>query len=181
MKNPSLRKIRSRLNRFRYGTRLVDPTTLLVQGSMISRDLEIGPFGYIGPGASICPKVRIGKYVMFAPEVTIVGKDHFFTIAGTPSIFSGRPKHPETLIGDDVWIATRAIILAGTKIGDGAIVAAGAVVTRDVERYAIVGGSPARKLGERFTPEEQVIHDQMLGQPATEGGFCGPKNIEKSG
>lgn len=56
-------------------------------------------------------------------------------------------------IGNDVWIANNAIIIRGVKIGDGAIIAAGAVVTKDVEPYTIVGGVPARPLKKRFSQE----------------------------
>ena len=48
------------------------------------------------------------------------------------------------IIGNDVWIATRAIILPGVHVGNGAIIAAGSVVTRDVPDYSIVGGNPAK-------------------------------------
>lgn len=57
-------------------------------------------------------------------------------------------------IGNDVWIGDRALILAGIKIGDGAIVGAGAVVTKDVEPYSVVGGVPAREIRKRFTREQ---------------------------
>lgn len=55
-----------------------------------------------------------------------------------------------TIIGNDVWIGNNAIVIAGVNIGDGAIIGAGAVVTKDVTPYDIVGGVPARKIGERF-------------------------------
>lgn len=55
-----------------------------------------------------------------------------------------------TVIGNDVWIGNNAIIIAGVNVGDGAIIGAGAVVTKDVAPYDIVGGVPARKIGERF-------------------------------
>lgn len=57
---------------------------------------------------------------------------------------------PSTFIGNDVWIGTRAIIMPGVRIGDGAVIAAGAVVTRDVPPYAVVGGVPARVIKFRF-------------------------------
>ena len=60
----------------------------------------------------------------------------------------------DIVVGDDVWIGTNAIICSGIKIGQGAIVAAGAVVTKDVAPYAIVGGNPARVIRYRF--EEKI-------------------------
>jgi acetyltransferase-like isoleucine patch superfamily enzyme len=70
-------------------------------------------------------------------------------------------------IGNDVWIGTRAIILDGVKIGDGAIVAANAVVTKDVPPYAIVGGVPAMVIRYRFSPEkiEQLLKLQWWSWP----------------
>ncbi|WP_281067744.1 CatB-related O-acetyltransferase [Neorhizobium galegae] len=59
----------------------------------------------------------------------------------------------ETYIGNDVWIGVRAVILDGVRVGDGAIVAAGAVVTKDVDAYAIVGGVPAKVIGYRFAED----------------------------
>lgn len=56
-------------------------------------------------------------------------------------------------IGNDVWIGTGAILLDGVQVGDGAIIAAGAVVTKDVEPYSIVGGIPAREIRKRFSSE----------------------------
>lgn len=63
------------------------------------------------------------------------------------------------IVGNDVWIGTKAVVLRGVTIGDGAIVAAGAVVTKDVRPYSIVGGVPAREIGLRF--DERTI-DKLL-------------------
>jgi hypothetical protein len=61
----------------------------------------------------------------------------------------------DTVVGNDVWTTENCLIMSGVKIGDGAIVAAGSVVTRDVPPYAIVGGNPAKLIRFRFT-EEQI-------------------------
>jgi hypothetical protein len=66
---------------------------------------------------------------------------------------------PHTEIGNDVWIGDRAFIMAGVRIGDGAVVAAGAVVTKDVPPYAVVGGVPARIIKYRF---DQPTVDKLL-------------------
>jgi len=63
---------------------------------------------------------------------------------------------PTTEIGNDVWIGARAILRTGVKIGDGAIIAAGAVVVKDVEPFSIVGGVPAKHIRHRFSPDEIV-------------------------
>nr|WP_329255978.1 CatB-related O-acetyltransferase [Actinoallomurus sp. NBC_01490] len=60
------------------------------------------------------------------------------------------PSRGDTVVGNDVWFGYRATIMPGVRIGDGAIVAAGAVVTADVPPYTIVGGNPARPIRRRF-------------------------------
>jgi acetyltransferase-like isoleucine patch superfamily enzyme len=68
-----------------------------------------------------------------------------------------------TRIGNDVWIGYGAIVLGGVTIGDGAIIAAGSVVTKDVEAYSIYGGNPAKKITERFENNEiKELHIQLL-------------------
>jgi len=110
---------------------------------------------------------------MIGPRVAIVGRDHLFTKPGTPIIFSGRPELPSTEIGDDVWIGYGAIVIAGVSIGRGAIVAAGAVVTRDVPPYTIVGGVPAKRIGQRFSTERELTaHEQMLSRNPSRGVYC---------
>jgi acetyltransferase-like isoleucine patch superfamily enzyme len=91
--------------------------------------------------------ISIGDDCMIAPFVYIVDSDH--------GIARGMPmnRQPNTStpisIGNDVWIGAHAVILSGTVIEDGAIVAAGAVVRGHVGANTIVGGVPARKIGER--------------------------------
>ena len=75
---------------------------------------------------------------------------HWIEFSGRPVVIKPFARPPQTKIGNDVWLGAGASILAGVKIGDGAIVAAGAVVTKDVPPYAIVGGVPARVIKYRF-------------------------------
>jgi acetyltransferase-like isoleucine patch superfamily enzyme len=88
-------------------------------------------------------ELRIGDYVDIAPNVRIWTLDH------DPD----SPRHAErprpVTIEDFAWIASGATILPGVTLGQGCVVAAGSVVTKDVEAFAIVGGIPARKIGER--------------------------------
>lgn len=128
----------------------------------ISKDLSLGDFAYIGPLSTIYPKVSIGRFCLIAPEVAIIGADHSFSEVGVPTCFAGREELPRTLIGEDVWIGQRAIIKVGVHIGDGAIVAAGSVVTKDVEPYTIVGGNPAKFIRNRFEESQIVEHRNKL-------------------
>lgn len=135
-------------------------------------DLVVGPYVLIGSRAYLPPRVRIGRYSMLAPQVAIVGADHRIDVVGCPAIFAGRLDHPETVIGDDVWIGYRAIIVVGTRIGNGAVVAAGAVVTKDVQPYEIVAGVPAKRVRMRFEQDaDRVRHEAMLAEPARAGEY----------
>lgn len=112
-------------------------------------------------------KIVIGDNVMFGPEVTIRGGNHRVDIVGKPMIaVSDDEKRPEddpgVVIQDDVWVGTRAIILAGVTIGRGAVVAAGALVTKDVPQYAIVGGNPAKLIRMRWDDETIARHEKNL-------------------
>ena len=112
------------------------------------------------------PGVEIGRYTMLAPNVSIVGADHNYDRPGVPIFFSGRPPNPRTSIGADVWLGTGVVVMQGTAIGRGAIVAANAVVTKDIPPYEIWAGVPARKIGDRFTdPAHRARHDEMLAGP----------------
>jgi acetyltransferase-like isoleucine patch superfamily enzyme len=86
----------------------------------------------------------VGDDVMFASEVAVVGGDHKIDHIEGPIRYSGRDEFKTAEFGDGCWIGHRAIVLHGVKIGMGAVVAAGSVVTRDVEPEAIVAGNPAK-------------------------------------
>ncbi|MBK9048512.1 MAG: acyltransferase [Bacteroidetes bacterium] len=86
-------------------------------------------------------KISIGNNVHIAPEVIIMDSDFH---DATDLDASG--KSAEVIIGNHVWISTRAMILKGVTIGDGAVVAAGAIVTKDVPPYTLVAGIPARHI-----------------------------------
>ncbi|WP_303817218.1 CatB-related O-acetyltransferase [Selenomonas ruminantium] len=116
-------------------------------------EIEIGEYSYIGNGTSIT-KSKIGRYCSIGENVCINPGEHIIEEVSTNAIFYDDPWNVLTRksvkIGNDVWIGTRAIILGDVNIGDGAIIAAGAVVTKDVPAYAIVAGVPARIIRQRF-------------------------------
>lgn len=128
----------------------------------ISKDLILGRCSYVGPGSMIWPAVRIGDYTLLGPGVGIFGDDHNFRVVGVPTIFAGRPAMRETVIGRDVWIGARSIVMVGRSIGDCAIVAAGSVVVHDVPANTIVGGNPARPIGTRFSAEDFSAHMRSI-------------------
>ena len=139
----------------------------------VSKDFELGEYSLLSRGADICMKVKAGKYVMFAPNVTIAGADHNYDQVGAPMYFSGRPEMPKTTIGDDVWIGTNVSIRAGVTIGRGAVIGMGSLVLKDVAPYTIVGGVPAKLIKQRFGDQEIIEHDLMLNKPPHRGGkFC---------
>lgn len=107
-------------------------------------------------------KLRIGAFCSIAPNVTfILNSDHYtnnlssfpFKVKCLGSIKPEAISYGDIVIDDDVWIGYGATILSGLHIGQGAIIAAGAVVTKSVPPYAIVGGVPAKLLRYRFSKE----------------------------
>jgi acetyltransferase-like isoleucine patch superfamily enzyme len=136
--------------------------------------LTVGSDTYIGKYCTVECDGEIGRGVMLGNNVGLIGRyDHDFHTVGkdirnSPWIgdpdYCGPGKGLKIIVGDDVWIGYGSIVLSGVTIGRGAIVAAGSVVTKDVEPYAIVAGNPARKRAERFTPSEVVEHEWSLAQ-----------------
>src|SRR3989344_9578884 len=109
------------------------------------KNIKIGKDSIIGEGAVLDgrDKLTIGNHVDIASEVMIYNSKHDINDPNFSAV-----NYPVE-IGDYVFIGPRAIILPGVKIGKGAIVGAGAVVTKDVENFKIVGGVPAKEIGER--------------------------------
>jgi acetyltransferase-like isoleucine patch superfamily enzyme len=112
--------------------------------------------------------IRIGNKVMFGPQVTLIGGNHNTSQVGK-AMFDVHEKRPDDDLGvrveDDVWIGSRAIVLSGVTVGRGSIVAAGAVVTRSVPPYSVVGGCPARVIRFRWDVETILLHENALYAP----------------
>jgi acetyltransferase-like isoleucine patch superfamily enzyme len=133
--------------------------------------LDVGDDVYVGKGCTIECDGSIGSGVLIGNRVGLVGRhDHDFRALGTTirrAPWVGEPAGPDSgrvVIEDDVWIGYGAIVLSGVTVQRGAVVAAGAVVTRDVPPYAIVAGNPARAVGQRFDEDEQVLHESALAR-----------------
>lgn len=125
--------------------------------SVSGNDVYIGPRCHFGANVIIS-----GNKVLIASNVSFVGGDHRINIVGKPIFDSGREELRTVVISSDTWIGHGAIILHGVCIGKGSVVAAGAVVTKDVPPYMIVGGNPARIIKKRFDYEERGEHERRL-------------------
>lgn len=143
--------------------------------AILLEHVSIDDFSYINTFHApvlIDSHVKIGKFCSIAPGVTIALMNHPLEFVTTHPILyneyylkklSGKTKDIpietlnyniiETIIGNDVWIGANAIIKRGVTIGDGAVIAAGSVVTKHVEPYSIVGGTPAKLIRYRFSEE----------------------------
>lgn len=124
---------------------------VLYHFDFIGDRLIIGRFCAIAAGAS---------FIMNGANHRLAGPSTYpFTIfeQGWRQGFPGEldfPNRGDTVVGNDVWLGYRALVMPGVKIGDGAVVAAASVVTADVRPYAVVGGNPARELRRRFADDE---------------------------
>jgi len=107
------------------------------------QDISIGSNCQINENVKL-DNVVIGNYVMIAPGVTILGKMHNFSSIETPMILQGEKKVLPTIIEDDTWIGTNAIIMPGITISKGSIIGAGSVVTKNTNQFGIYAGVPAK-------------------------------------
>ena len=159
--------------RIRYRIPNVHPTSVVhPKQQYLSPDLRTDELAFIGPNCHVGAYVKIGRYSMLGPRVTIMGGDHDMNDVGTPMAFTERTDefYELTDIEADVWIGASAIIIGGVRLGRGSVVAAGSVVTKDVPPYAIVAGVPAKKIRDRFESQEQRDqHDAMLEGPLIDG------------
>jgi acetyltransferase-like isoleucine patch superfamily enzyme len=134
---------------------------------------KIGRYTFIGKGVVFGPNFgSMGMFCSIGQDVIIGPNHHRMDLISTstmvcvykdPSHFIDKKKIPNaeaikksvnsrrTVIGNDVWIGSRAIVLSGVSIGDGAVIGAGAIVTKDVPPYAVFAGNPAKLIRYRFT------------------------------
>lgn len=115
-------------------------------------DRNVINFGCLFDGRQY--QIKTGSDVSIGPEASIL------TLGHDPQSSEFTDKGGDVIIGDRVWIAYRAIILPGVTIGEGAVVGAGSVVTKNVEPYTIVAGNPARLIKERNRSLKYSLHYQ---------------------
>lgn len=108
----------------------------------ISPFIKIGDNSEFGQRCLIHSDVSIGSHVIMGPDVKIYSRNHIFESIDVPIATQGKEGSP-TSIGDDVWLGANAVILPGVRVGSHSIIAAGAIVSKDIPEYAVVGGNPA--------------------------------------
>ena len=118
-------------------------------GARFGSHISLGNNSGIGTNAEISDYVTIGNNVMMGRDCIIYTRNHAFSDLKIPMCMQGFSEPKPVVIDDDVWIGGRVTILPGVHIKTGSIIGAGAVVTKDVEAYTIVGGNPARFLKKR--------------------------------
>ncbi len=118
---------------------------------------KIGDWTYIEEFTHISQNTTIGKYTSIANSCTIGAQDHALDGMSTWPMEATRPevkgRNGPTVIGNDVWIGCNAVVLSGLRIGHGAVIGAGSVVTKDIPAYAIAYGNPATVRRFRFDDE----------------------------
>ena len=119
------------------------------KGARFGVHVSLGDYSGIGVNAEISNHVILGKYIMMGPDCMIYTQNHDYSRKDIPMQRQGHSEVRPVVIEDDVWIGSRVIILPGVHVGEGSIIGAGSVVTKNVEPYTIVGGNPAHLLRRR--------------------------------
>jgi chloramphenicol O-acetyltransferase type B len=160
-------------NHLRIGYKSYIRKTIFGRYNYIGRNVylvncKIGDFTYLANNGTIT-HTSIGKFCSIGPDVKFAPGRHPTSkfVSTNPSIFSNPGYMKKTFtskeiykgnikvtIGNDVWVGANCLILDGVVIGDGVIIAANSVVTKDVSPYSIVGGSPAALIKKRFEENE---------------------------
>lgn len=131
------------------------------RNAVFSPGLSIGDRSGAGIACELYGPVTIGKDVMMGPEVVIYTSGHRHDRTDIPMGQQGDDGVRPVVIGDDVWIGRRAIIMPGVKIGNGCIIGAAAVVTHDIPDYSIAAGVPARVVKNRLGEMGETMRDDI--------------------
>lgn len=130
------------------------------RGAVFNRNCSLGNNSGIGINACLNGTVSIGDDVMMAPECMIYTANHRYDRTDVPMRLQGTSEERPVRIGNDVWIGARVTILPGVTVGDHSIISAGAVVTKDVPDYGIVGGVPAKVIKYRMDRRDESLSEK---------------------
>lgn len=119
------------------------------RNATFSSKVHMGDYARIGRDCELHGEVHLGDHVLMAPEVVFYTVNHEHGSLDAPMDSQGDTEMKPTYVGNDVWLGRRAMVMPGVRIGDGCIVAAGAVVVKDLPPYSIAGGVPAKVIGSR--------------------------------
>lgn len=128
-----------------YGQEIFFENNIYISGA---KNIIIGKMCHINENVFIQAGM-IGNWVMLAPGVVILSSTHNSDRVDIPMVMQGEGNGVPPSIGDDVWVGRNAIIMPGVRVGEGSIVGAGAVVTKDVPAFSVVGGVPAKIIKSR--------------------------------
>lgn len=109
-----------------------------------AKNIKIGRYVRINENVILQGHIEIGKYVMIAPNTSILTTNHIYSDLHIPMVCQGESRPMPVKIDDDVWIGRNCVILPGIHIGKGSIIGANTVVTKNVEPFSIVGGVPGK-------------------------------------
>ena len=152
----------------------------------VRKNCAIGQYSFLNGRTTLYPGTKIGRYCSIGVNCEIGAPSHpIDRVTTSPITYDGPQMFPrskvaftqtpfdpyqDTIIGSDVWVGSMVVILGGVRIGHGAVIAAGAVVTKDVPPYTIVGGTPAREIRKRFSDEiaERLLESAWWELPPEE-------------
>lgn len=135
-------------------------------GCNFNGSITIGYASTLGYNGTYHGNIRVGNYCQLGPNVSIITSNHPMFHLSTyinDSLFDGELKqlkeNKKVQIGNDVWVGQQVVILGGITIGNGAIIAAGSIVTKDVAPFSIVAGNPAKHIKFRFATalQEEIV------------------------
>ncbi len=124
--------------------------------------LEIGDNSGVGINCEVYGPVKIGNDVMMGPDVVCYTGGHRFDRTDITMIEQGGAEIKPITIGNDIWIGRRVMIMPGVNIGDGCVIGAGAVVTKDIPPYSVAGGVPAKVIKSRKSNMDAEIQDEQF-------------------
>ncbi len=170
----------------------------LVGTANVKHSCNVGSYTFINSGTTLFPATKMGKFCSIGKNCELGAFDHPITwLSSSPIQYNlklhfpdyiedfeqkkiERPK--ETVFGNDIWVGSLAVVKRGLTIGDGAIIAGGSVVVKDVPPYAIVGGVPAKVLKYRFDEEtiKRLMKLQWWGMPIKDLKDISFDNINKA-
>lgn len=149
----------------------MQPFSSIRRGSEVGPYVTLGDFSYISGPDAYCEEAVIGKYCSIARGTTIGVSDHNYNWVTTHPVICSKcygitandvlePQKNSPIIGNDVWIGMNSTIMRGVIVGDGSVVAANSVVTKNIDPYSIVAGNPAKVIKMRFN--ENVIRKLLV-------------------